>query len=380
MEYTGYEVGRIRPPSESQSLLVRLTRNCPWNHCKFCSLYKGEKFSIRPKEHVLKDIDLIAKCIDTFKKIDNGRLGSGKDELERLKIEIGEENMWGYQSALSWYGCGMESIFLQDANSMIIKPKDMIDILEYIREKFPTVKRITTYARSHTISRIAEQDLIDIGKAGLNRIHIGMESACDDVLKLIKKGVNKEEHILAGQKVMKAGIELSEYFMPGLGGKEFSIENALETADALNKINPSYIRIRTLAVTERSELIEDYKKGVFTRTNDTDMAKELLIFIKALDGIDSVLKSDHILNLIPEVEGKLPVDKEKMINALQWYLDLDEEEKIVYRIGRRVGSFFSIHDYDNLNKRKRVLDIIKKNRITKENVDAITEQLINRFI
>ena len=31
-----YEQGVIRPPSEADSLLVRVTRNCPWNQCVFC--------------------------------------------------------------------------------------------------------------------------------------------------------------------------------------------------------------------------------------------------------------------------------------------------------------------------------------------------------
>ena len=36
-----YEIGPIRPPSEAQSLLIRVTRGCHWNKCKFCGLYKN---------------------------------------------------------------------------------------------------------------------------------------------------------------------------------------------------------------------------------------------------------------------------------------------------------------------------------------------------
>ena len=36
-----FEQGPILPPSEAESLLIRLTRNCPWNKCLFCPVYKS---------------------------------------------------------------------------------------------------------------------------------------------------------------------------------------------------------------------------------------------------------------------------------------------------------------------------------------------------
>ncbi|MCY6354935.1 radical SAM protein [Clostridium sp. ZS2-4] len=379
--YEGFEMGPIRPPSEAESLMLRVTRNCPWNQCKFCGLYKGKKFSIRPKEHVLKDIDLVKKCIDTFDKIKQ----TNDDEKRKILFKELEEAVkpngeWAYHSALSWYKSGMKSIFLQDANTMIIKPDDLVEILLHIKANFPQVERITSYGRSHTIARIKDEDLQRIAQAGLNRIHIGMESASDKVLELVKKGVDKETHIKAGQKVKKAGIELSEYFMPGLGGNEYSRENALETADALNQINPDFIRIRTLAVPNETYLHKDYEEGIFTRTNDVKMVEELLLLIENLEGITSTIKSDHILNLIPEVEGVLPQDKDKMISALKWFLDLEPKEQMIFRIGRRTGNINERADLMNPVKRNYMENVIKQNNISLENIDAITDELIKRFI
>jgi radical SAM superfamily enzyme YgiQ (UPF0313 family) len=64
-----FEQGPIRPPSESKSLLIRITRNCPWNKCTFCPIYKTSRFSIRPIDHIKKDIDIILKHIKTLKEI-----------------------------------------------------------------------------------------------------------------------------------------------------------------------------------------------------------------------------------------------------------------------------------------------------------------------
>ena len=381
MAYGGFEVGPIRPPSEAKSLLIRVTRNCPWNKCKFCGLYKGTKFSIRPKEHVIKDIDLVKRWTDLFKTAEHVDAHTRMIMINDLKSELGEEQSWLYSSAVNWYQNGMKSIFLQDSNSLVIKPDDLIEIITHIKKQFPETERITSYARSETVARISDEDLKRMADAGLNRIHIGMETASDTVLKLVDKGTTKANHILAGQKVKAAGIELSEYYMPGLGGNEYSDLNALETADALNQINPDFIRIRTLAVTDRSPLKEDYEQGIFTRTNDTKMIEEFLLMIENLKGITStIISSDHILNLLPEAEGRLPNDKEKIAAVLKSYLDLPESEKIIYRIGRRTGIMNTIQDLNNSVRRNRVQRSIEQYGINHNNVDAVVDDLLNNFI
>lgn len=380
IEYEGFELGAIRPPSEARSLLLRISRNCPWNKCTFCTLYKGEKFSVRSKETVLKDIDLIKYAIDIFRKIHNLTETEQRRELTALKKYLYEYGEMLYHCAFNWYKNGMKSIFLQDANSLVIKPEDMIEILRHIRRNFPEVERITSYARSHTIAGISDEHLAQMAEAGLNRVHVGFESASDKILGLINKGVDKETHIIAGQKIKKAGIELSEYFMPGIGGKEYSRENALDTAYAINRINPDFIRLRTLAVKDNSELSMDYKNGTFTRVNDDDTVKELLIFIENLEGITSTLKSDHILNLIYEVEGVFPQDKQKMLDALNWYLDLPENEKTIFKLGRRTGIMTLMDDLNDNFLRSRVNDLMKRNNITAENFDFIIDEIMKRFI
>lgn len=379
VDYMGFETGPIRPPSEQTSLMLRMTRNCPWNKCRFCSLYKGQSFSVRDKDAVIRDLEMLRLTIDALIKM------AGSSDVEKgivqstLYEELGEHKNRVYQIASNWYRAGMESVFLQDANTMVVRPDDMVEILSLLRRLFPTIKRITSYGRAHTIARISDYDLWRMSEAGLNRIHIGMETGADQILKRVNKGVDKKTQILAGQKVKAADIELSEYFMPGLGGREFSQENALETADAMNQINPDFIRIRTLTVTKESELYKDYEEGIFTRTNDTDMVKELYRVIESLNGISSTVKSDHILNLIPEVEGKLPDDKEKMLSALSWFLELSEEDQMLFKIGRRAGMLQGIQDFDSASK-KRIAQICSENNINHSNVDQIVDEMMNRFI
>jgi hypothetical protein len=378
--YQGFELGPIRPPSEAQSLMLRITRNCPWNKCTFCGLYKGEKFSIRPVEHVKKDIDTIRYYIDSIRKLIEQPGGGNQRGLLALQDERPADEKMAFHAAVSWFQSGMDSIFLQDANTMVIKPDDLVEILCHVRKAFPQVKRITSYARSHSIARISDEEMARIAAAGLNRIHIGMESAADEVLEFIKKGVDKKTHIVAGQKVKRAGIELSEYFMPGLGGEAFSKANALETADAINQINPDFVRIRTLAIPENVELFKDCQSGEFTKIGDLSMAEELLLFLDNLQGITSTIKSDHILNLFQEVEGQLPEDKERMTAPIRNFLVMPPEEQLLYMIGRRTGIFSQLVDLHDTELRGHAEKARVAYKVNSQNVEVFAAEMMKRFI
>lgn len=378
--YNGFEQGPIRPPSEAGSLLIRVTRNCPWNHCAFCPVYKRRKFSIRPVAHVLQDIDAVHRYVERIRE----EAGAGARLTPRLVRELfgaaGDGDGAAFHAARHWAANGMSSVFLQDANSLVIKPARLIEILIHLRRRFPWVERITSYARSHTLARIGDDDLKAFAEAGLNRIHVGMESGSDAVLAMIRKGTTREQQIRAGLKVKKAGMALSEYVMPGLGGRDLSREHALETADALNQIDPDFIRLRTLAIPTGIPLYEAFESGRFQKCGDVETAEEILRFITALDGIRSTVKSDHILNLFQEVEGTLPGDKERMTGALKTFLDLPPSEQCIYQVGRRLGLFRTLADLSSPQRRRKAESVCREHGVTPDNVDRIIDDLMRRFI
>jgi len=377
-QYQGFEQGPIRPPSEAASLLIRVTRNCPWNRCTFCPVYKGEKFSLREVDHVIKDIDTVAHFVSRLRKEKTPSLGSA--DIGPLDGELGHGQRMAQSAAVNWARGGMRSIFLQDANSLIIKPKYLIRILEHLRLRFPWVERITSYARSHTVCRIKEEQLKTMFELGLNRIHIGMESGSDAVLKMVKKGSTKEDHITAGRKIKNAGMELSEYIMPGLGGRELSTDHALESADALNAIDADFIRLRSLAIPNHVELYTLYEKGAFGKLTDREVAREILMFLEALDGIESMVKSDHILNLFEEVQGKLPEDQEQMLQVVKTFLALPDHERMLYQVGRRTGIFSRLAHLQDPGRRRQAESTCDRFNITPDNVDQAVDELMKRFI
>lgn len=377
--YDGFEQGPIRPPSEAESLLIRISRNCPWNRCTFCGLYKDAKFSLRPVDHVLRDIDTVRYYVEELEAARKEGCVISRGELYNLSPD-GRSDLQALHAASSFVASGMESIFIQDGNSLVIKPVDIIRILQHLKEAFPKVKRVTSYARSQTLAKISDENLSSMAEAGLNRIHIGMESGSDKVLRMVKKGVDKATQIIAGQKVKRAGIELSEYVMPGLGGKTMTQENALETADAINQIDPDFIRLRTLALPPTAPLTGQFKAGYFDKMGELDTARELLLFLENLDRITSTIRSDHVLNLFPEVDGVLPDDKEKMMQPVRDFLELDANEQMIFCIGRRTHRLSRFSDLENPLQRDYAMQVCSEMGATANNYDTVIDSIMQRFI
>jgi len=378
-----FEQGPIRPPSEAKSLLIRATRNCPWNRCAFCHTYRGTKFGLRSVDEIKKDIREARDIADRIREV-SWRYGEGGKVTEPiLRAICGNDGVFNdsSRSVAAWLYFGGESVFIQDANSIIMKTDDLVEVLTFIMEKFPDVKRITSYCRSNTASRKSVEEFKRLHDAGLNRIHVGLETGYDPLLKFIKKGVTAAEHIEGGKRIRESGISLSEYVMPGLGGDRWSREHAEETARVLNQINPHFIRLRSLHVVSGTDLYEMMEKGEFEPTGDEDTLREIRLFIENLDGIESAIVSDHILNLLEELEGTLPGDKERLIAIIDGYFSLSEDERLVYRLGRRKGIYRSLGDLSDTGVYLRLKSIVDQYRIKDHGrMDRELYKIMNGYI
>ncbi len=374
-EKFNYEIGPIRPPSEALSLLVRFTRNCPWNKCEFCHLYKGTKFERRSVADIKADIDTIREIRHALEALAWQRDEAGSVSPGLLR-EIFSDPKYNdcFRSVAAWVYSGAKHVFIQDANSLVMKVDDLVECLTYLKEAFPSVERITSYGRSQTIAQLLSmEDLKRLRGAGLTRLHLGMETGSDLLLKYMHKGVTKEQHVIAGRRVKESGIELSEYVMPGLGGKKWWEEHALETADALNSIDPDFIRFRTLKVTKEMILYGKLERGDFLLEEDEEILVELRLLVSRLRGITSFIKSDHIINLLEELEGRLPEDKEKMLRVIDRYFELGPEQRLVYRVGRRAGVYRSTDDLKDGSVYGRIREAIQN--MEKQEPGSVEKQL-----
>ena len=384
MEQHVFQIGPIRPPSEANSLLLRVTENCPWNKCKFCMLYKKNDFHTRPVAEVKKDIDTMANYRDMILAHKDGEnWNMPAVQKEYAELPSGEARMC-YQMVFTWLTEGdSQAIFLQDANTMVLRTEWLLEIVSYVRERLPEIKRITSYGRANTLAKISEEDYRALRQAGLDRIHSGYESGSDKVLQLICKGATQEEQIIGGRKVRDAGIELSIYFMPGVGGRELSDDNALETAKVINAVDPDFVRLRTFVLRTGSLMEEVRAAGNYTE--ETDMEK-LLEIRKLIANIDPTkargrITSDHIINLLQEVSGDMDKDIPWMLSYIDQYLALPELEQRKYQLARRMG--FPL-DWKQLYRLKEsdlaYIEDLAKNTVDEKQWETLLHRYMDRYI
>lgn len=349
-----FEQGPIRPPSEAHSLLIRLTRNCPWNKCAFCNAYKGTTFSVRTVADIKKDIDTIAAMSRLITQLSQG------NNAGEMQGRLHEFDQFQLYHVANWLSSGGKTVFLQDANSLLLKTADLLEILAYLKEKLPTVERITSYARSTTLLRKSVDELAQLKQAGVSRVHVGLESGCDAVLRFMDKGITARQHIDAGKKVKAAGISLSEYVLLGLGGRKWAREHPFDTAVVINAINPDYIRLRTLAVVENTPLYTKMQQGEWEEQPDANIVEEEKIFLENLNGIDSRLLSDHSMNLLGEINGRLPHDQPAMLRVVDSFMALPEEEKNNFILGKRWGLYHRLGDLQDPSRHEQVKNTLRE--------------------
>ena len=134
-----FELGPIRPPSEAYSLLIRVTRNCSWNRCRFCTTYKGEKFQLRPVAEIKQDINTARVIQDRIKEL-AWKSGRGGSLSEVAAMVCNNPPNDAYRNVALWLYAGGKSAFLQDANTLIMKTGELVEVIKYLKETFPSIR------------------------------------------------------------------------------------------------------------------------------------------------------------------------------------------------------------------------------------------------
>ena len=264
-----------RPPSEAYSLIVQVTYGCSHNTCAFCGMYKEKRFALRPLAEVLEDFHLARQ-----------------------------------------YYRNVGRIFLADGDALIRKVSDLVTILDTIRELFPECERVSSYASPTSLQIRTDEELQLLRDKGLTLLDMGLESGCDDVLKLMRKGHTSAEIVECGQKVKHNGIGLSVTAITGLGGPELMEAHAVDTAKALNAMNPEYIGILTLVVEDGTPLRDWVREGKFHLLTPAQALQETKLMVESFDSPGSVFRMNHASNYL-SLKGTLNEDKEAMLAQIR---------------------------------------------------------------
>ncbi len=269
-----YEDPVFRPPCEAGSLIIQVTIGCPHNQCVFCGMYKMKKFRVRDQDELMA-------------------------EVRKARLIYSH----------------VESIFLADGNTIAMNAGRLTELIAYIRQIFPETKRVSCYAGARFLKGKSPEALRRLAEAGLDIVYLGLESGDDQVLARMRKGVDSEGMVEAARRVKDAGIQLSCYILMGLGGEDGWESHARGTARVLNRMSPTFIRPRTLALLPGMPLYDEMQQGLFREASGETVMREMRLLISELDVADSYFMSDHISNYVP-VYGRLPGDKEEMLSRI----------------------------------------------------------------
>ena len=280
MFFDTYDTPVFRPPSEARSFILRVTRGCAHNKCTYCNMYRGVPFQILKDEEISRQIALAAHY--------------GKDRVRR--------------------------VFLEDGDALVLPTAKLLKILQALRDTFPKLQRVSSYAAPKDILRKSEEELRQLKEAGLQLLYYGMETGDDITLKAVNKGVNGEEAVEAGRRVTASGMKLSIMVILGLAGKEGSKRHALETAKAINIIQPTMWSALCLMLYRGSELLDQFERGEFNPLSPAECMEELYTIMENVDLPEDkhcLFRSNHISNYIP-LAGTLPKDKQRLLREIKY--------------------------------------------------------------
>ena len=269
-----YEDPVFRPPCESGSLIIQATIGCPHNRCLFCGMYKGKKYRVRPLREIEEDLQMARRA-------------------------------WA----------DPRSVFLADGNTIAMRTGDLVQVLDYVREAFPNLERISCYGGARFIRGRKVEDLRRLAEHGLKIVYMGLESGDDEILERVCKGATAENYVRAADRLRQAGIQLSTYVLAGLGGRERWRQHAVNSAKTLNRMSPDFIRIRTLVLMPGFPMYEQLEDGRFEELSGREVALETRLLLENLDVEGAEFLSDHVSNYLP-IYGTLPEDKQKMLAAI----------------------------------------------------------------
>jgi radical SAM superfamily enzyme YgiQ (UPF0313 family) len=269
----GYDYPLYRPPSEANSIIFQVTLGCSFNKCSFCNMYRTKEYSERPWEEIKSEIDIVSKSYPQT-----------------------------------------ERIFLADGDAINLSTEKLVQILDYIKEKFPNLERISCYAMPKNLLQKSPDELTLLNRKGLDMLYIGIETGNDILLKKITKGATSKSIIDACNKAKKSGFIISCMIILGIGGKKYSMDHMKETARVVSDVSPNFLAALTLIIEDGvyDEFMKKFSEP-FETLDDTMILSELELLLNNINPISPIVfRANHASNVY-SIGGNLPEDKEKML-------------------------------------------------------------------
>jgi len=249
-----------------------VTVGCSHNACTFCGTFYDFKFQVRKLEDILNDIEAVARH----------------------------------------YSRSVRRVFLENGDALICPQEILAAVLPYLKEKFPYLERVGTYATPKAALLKTPAELIKLRELGLTIAYLGVETGDEELLKIINKGAARAQIVEAGRKLKQAGITTSVTVILGLAGKDGSEKHAIATGKILSEINPDYAGALTLMLVPGTPLHQDWQQGRFTLISPFQSLVELKLIIENSSFTDCFFTANHASNYLP-IKARLPQQKAELL-------------------------------------------------------------------
>ena len=271
-----YAYPLYRPPSEANSLIFQVTLGCSFNQCSYCDMYRTKNYTERPWEEIKKEIDITSKS---------------------------------YPAA--------QRIFLADGDAINLSTERLVQILDYLYKKFPSLERVSSYAMPRNLLQKKDRELMTLRAAGLKMLYVGIESGSDIILKKITKGATYKTIVQSCKKAKENNYVLSCMIILGLGGKKYTFEHIEETAKIISEVSPDYVAALNLHLDDSlyNEFMNKFKEP-FEFLDDLQILNELKLLISKINPSSPIIfRANHASNVY-SIKGTLPSDKLKILELI----------------------------------------------------------------
>lgn len=201
-----YRPVSILPPDQYLALVLQATEGCSHNACTFCTFYRDRPFRI--------------KSVIEF-----------REHIAQVK------EFFGPSLSLR------KSIFLADANALVIPQRRLLELMDAVNEAFPIGRAsadgvafagIYSFIDAFHVERKSVAEWQALAARGLRRAYIGMETGDDALLRFLNKPGTVADVVEAVTRLKSAGVAVSVIILIGVGGDRYAEAHVRGTVEALN--------------------------------------------------------------------------------------------------------------------------------------------------
>lgn len=260
----------FRPPAEAESLIFQVAIGCPHNTCRFCAMYKGVPYRVRPQAEVLAEFEEAARRYPAERRI-----------------------------------------FLADGDVMALSFERLHAMLEALNRLFPRLARVNVYANGSSILAKRDAELAELRRLKLDTLYVGLESGDEALLRKVEKGETADGMCEAVRRAQALGFKGSVMVLLGLGGREGSARHADATAAVLNRMQPRQLSALRFVDVPGTNLADGYRT-----VTEFEAVGELIRLLRGLELERTVFRANHTSNPVP-LEGRFPRDREALVAQLE---------------------------------------------------------------